>query len=125
MRTPQRRVWLAVMITACIALSGCPSGCDQISKILNPTGTSVQSVTVSPTLAQVTVGQSMQFTATVLPTGVADRSVTWTVTPTGTATIDTNGIFSALTAGQAVVTATSVSTPVHIAQAAVTIVAPQ
>jgi uncharacterized protein YjdB len=120
-----RRLKLAVLVGACMLAAGCPTGCDEISKLVNPTGTSVQTVTVAPALAQLTVGQTMQFTATVLPTGVSDRSVTWTVAPAGIATIDANGILTALTAGQAVVTATTVATPVHTAQAAATIVAAQ
>jgi uncharacterized protein YjdB len=116
-----RRVWLAVLSVACVCAAGCPTGCDQITKLLNPTGTSVQSVAVAPSLAQLTVGQTQKFVATVLPTGVSDRSVVWTVTPGNMATIDANGNMTALAAGQAVVTATSVATPVHTAEAAVTI----
>jgi len=119
-----RYVRLALLGAACVATAGCPSGCDEITKILNPTGTSVQSVTVTPLLAQVAVGQTAQFTATVLPTGVSDRSVTWSVTPAAVAKIDANGMLTALTAGQAVITATSVATPVHTADAAATIVTP-
>ncbi len=118
-----RKLRLAFVLIAAVAASGCPNGCDQISKILNPTGTSVQSVTVSPLSAQVTVGGSVQFTATVLPTGVSDRSVTWAVSPTGLATIDNNGVLTGVSAGEAVVTATTVASPVHTAQAIATVVA--
>ena len=121
----RRRVWLALIGAACVAASGCPSGCDEISKLINPTGTSVQSVTVSPLAAQVAVGATVQFTATVLPTGVSDRSVTWAVAPVGLATIDNNGVLTGTSAGQVVVTATTVANPVHTAQATATIVAPQ
>ena len=109
---------------ACLATAGCPSGCDEISKLVNPTGTSVQSVTVSPLSAQVAVGGTAQFTATVLPTGVSDRSVTWAVAPTGLATIDNNGVLTGVSAGQVIVTATTVANPIHTAQAAATVVAP-
>jgi uncharacterized protein YjdB len=117
MRTIPRNVWIACLLLICLVSAGCPSGCSDISKILNPTGTSVQSVTVIPFSVQVLVGQTAQFTATVLPTGVSDRSVTWSVTPAALATIDANGILTAVAPGQAVVTATSVATPVHTAQA--------
>ncbi len=120
-----RRLKLAALVGACLLAAGCPTGCDEISKLVNPTGSSVQSVTVSPTLTTVTVGQSLQFSATVLPTGVSDRSVTLSVTPAGLATIDANGVLTAIAVGQATVTASSVATPVHSAQAAATIVAPQ
>jgi len=124
MRTLQQRLWLGVLGVACLATAGCPSGCDEISKLVNPTGTSVQSVTVSPLSAQVAVGGTAQFTATVLPTGVSDRSVTWAVAPTGLATIDNNGVLTGVSAGQVIVTATTVANPIHTAQAAATVVAP-
>ena len=120
MRTTPRSVWLAVLCIACVTTAGCP-GCSDITRILNPTGTSVQSVTVAPQLVQITVGATQQFTATVLPTGVPDRSVTWSVSPSGLATIDTKGLLTAVAAGQAVVSATSVATPVHVAEAAANI----
>lgn len=120
-----RRIWIAVLVAACLTAAGCPSGCDAAKKLVNPTGTSVQSVTVTPLAAQLTVGQTVQFTATVQPSGVPDKSVTWSVAPTNIATIDTKGLLTALAPGQAVVTATSVATPVHTAQAAANISAGQ
>jgi uncharacterized protein YjdB len=120
----RHRLWFVVIGAACLATAGCPSGCDEISKILNPTGTSVQSVTVTPQSAQLTVGQTQQFTATVLPTGVSDRSVTWSVSPAALAKIDANGVMTAMAAGQAVVTATTVASPVHTAESAASISAP-
>lgn len=120
-----RNIRIVVLILACVVTAGCPSGCDQVSKILNPTGTSVQSVTVSPLAAQVAVGSTVQFTATVLPTGVSDRSVTWAVSPAGLATIDNNGVLTGVATGQVVVTATTVANPVHTAQATATVVARQ
>src|SRR5436190_704095 len=125
MRTMPPRTWLAILGVASLSAAGCPSACDAGKQILNPTGTSVQSVTVTPLAAQLTVGQTQQFTAVVLPTGVSDRSVTWSVAPASLATIDSNGVLTALAVGQAVVTATSVATPVHTAQAAANITAPQ
>jgi uncharacterized protein YjdB len=108
---------------ACLAAAGCPSGCDQISKIINPTGTSVRSVTVDPLSASVAVGQTKQFTATVQPDGVPDKSVTWSVAPGEVATIDSKGLLTGVSAGQAVVTATTVASPVHTAQSAVVVTA--
>ena len=118
-----RKLKLGLLVAACVATAGCPSGCDQVTKLLNPTGTSVQSVTVSPLSAQVAVGGAVQFTATVLPTGVSDRSVTWAVSPTGLATIDNNGVMTGVAAGTVVVTATTVANPIHTAQATATVVA--
>lgn len=118
-----RRLWLSVLVVACLAAAGCPSGCDAAKKLVNPTGTSVESVTVTPLAAQLIVGQTQQFTATVAPSGVPDKSVTWSVAPAAVATIDTKGVLTALAPGQAIVTATSVGTPVHTAQAVANITA--
>jgi uncharacterized protein YjdB len=117
MRT--RSVSVVVFLFVCVCAAGCPSGCDTAKQLLKPT--SVESVSVTPLAAQVTVGRTVQFTAVVLPTGVSDRSVTWSVAPAGLATIDASGVLTALAPGQAVVTATSVATPVHTAQAAASI----
>lgn len=126
MFTIPRNVRILVLLLIAVASAGCPSGCDVAKKLVNPTGTSVESVTVTPLAAQLTVGQTQQFTATVAPSGVPDKSVTWSVAPAGLATIDSNGVLTAQAPGQAVVTATSVGTPVHTAQAAANIsAAPQ
>src|SRR5262249_18715406 len=115
-----RRIRLGILLGACLIPAACPGGCDA-SKLLNPTG--VHSVTVAPALVQLTVDQTQQFTATVLPNSVSDKSVTWSVAPSGTATIDGKGMLKALAPGQAVVTATTVATPTHTGQAAVNITA--
>ena len=118
-----RRAWLPLVIAACLAAAGCPSGCDAAKKLVTPTGTSVESVTITPLAAQLIVGQTVQFTASVQPSGVPDKSVTWSVAPTNIASIDSKGVLTALAPGQAVVTATSVATPVHSAQSVATVTA--
>jgi len=119
MNTFVRRAWLGALAIACLATAGCPS-CDA-SKLLNPTG--VQSVAIAPQLVQLTVGQTQQFTATVKPDR-SDQAVTWSVTPASMATIDGKGLLTAVAPGQAVVSAATTATPVHSAEAAVSIVAP-
>src|SRR6185312_8239336 len=96
-----RKLGLAVLLLAGLAAGGC--NLSSLSKILNPTGTSVQSVTVAPDSAQVAVGGTIQFTALVLPTGVPNRAVTWSVSPTTAGTIDANGVLTAAAPGPAVV----------------------
>ena len=125
MRTTPRHARLALILATSLTAACALSGCSDFTKILNPTGTSVQSVTVAPVTTQVVVGGTVQFTALVLPSGVPDKSVTWSVAPSGLARIDPNGVLTAIAPGQAVITATSVATPVHTAEAAVTIVAAQ
>lgn len=74
------------------------------------------SVSILPTTATVTVGQTQSFTATV--TG-GTKGVTWTSTSVGT--IDANGLFTAVSAGTGTVTATSVDDPTKSATAQVTV----
>jgi uncharacterized protein YjdB len=114
MRTIRR----SVLVAACLFAAGCPGGCDP-GKLLDIQG--VQSVSVAPTLSQLTVGQTQQYTATVKPDRFSDDGVTWSVAPSGMATIDGKGMLTALAPGQAVVKVTTVASPVHAAEAAVTI----
>ena len=74
------------------------------------------SVSVSPTTASVTTGQTQAFTATV--TG-STQGVTWSSTSVGT--IDQNGVFTAVSAGTGTVTATSVEDTTKKATAQVTV----
>ena len=71
----------------------------------------VSSVTVSPSTATVSQGQSVKFTATVATTGFANKAVTWSVRGTG-ATINESGVLTIATTASAgasfTVTATSV-----------------
>jgi uncharacterized protein YjdB len=117
-RSNWRRIRFALLATACVTASGCPNACDVTKELIAPTN---MTVTVAPAQAQLTVGQTQQFTATVLPESVSNRSVTWSVTPAGTATIDAAGLLTALAPGQAVVTATTAATPSRSAQAAANI----
>jgi uncharacterized protein YjdB len=74
------------------------------------------SVSLSPTTATVTVGQTQSFAATV--TG-STKGVTWSATSVGT--IDQNGLFTAVSAGTGTVTATSVEDTTVSARAQVTV----
>lgn len=70
-------------------------------------------LTVSPTLAVVTAGQSQQFNPTVIGTG--NTAVNWTLSPAGVGAIDATGLYTApalIPARQTVtVTATSQADP--------------
>jgi hypothetical protein len=74
------------------------------------------SVSLSPTTATVTAGQTQTFAATV--TG-STKGVTWSSTSVGT--IDQNGVFTAVSAGSGTVTATSVEDTTKSATAQVTV----
>lgn|SRR5262245_54021639 len=109
-----------VLVLACLFAAGCPGGCDP-SKLLDIQG--VQSVSIAPSSVSLTVGQTQQYSATVKPDRFFDDGVTWSVTPAGVASIDAKGFLTAMAPGQAVVKVTTVATPVHSAEAAVSIVA--
>lgn len=74
------------------------------------------SVSISPTTATVSTGQTQTFTATV--TG-STQGVTWSSTSAGT--IDQNGLFTAVSAGTGTVTATSKEDTSKSATAQVTV----
>src|SRR5579864_3851813 len=74
------------------------------------------SVSVSPTTATVTAGQTQSFTATVAG---STKGVTWTSTSVGT--VDQNGLFTAVSAGTGTVTATSAEDTTKSATAQVTV----
>ena len=73
-------------------------------------------VTVNPILAEsialdkteltLTIGASEKLTATVLPEDVTDKTVTWSTSDAAIATVDTEGNVSAVSVGEAVITAT-------------------
>jgi len=65
------------------------------------------SVSLSDTIAQLTPGQTMQLTATVLPDSATVRTVTWSSSDEAVATVDAAGLVNALAAGTATITATT------------------
>ena len=74
----------------------------------------VSSVTVSPSTANVSAGQTLKLSATVVTTGFANKSVAWSVDSTSAnagVTIDSTGLLyvpSTVTSGEITVTATSI-----------------
>ena len=66
----------------------------------------VTSVTLSPTMLSMTVGEEKTLTATVLPENAADKTVTWSSSAPSVATV-TNGAVIALKAGTAAITVTT------------------
>ncbi|MCD8001778.1 MAG: S-layer homology domain-containing protein, partial [Oscillospiraceae bacterium] len=66
----------------------------------------VTSVTLDQTAAELTVGDTLTLTATVLPKNATDPTVTWKSGKASVATVDENGVVTALKAGTAVITAT-------------------
>lgn len=68
----------------------------------------VSSVTVTPTTASIAVGATRQLTATVAPTDATNKAVTWSSSDVTKATVSSTGLVTAVAAGTANISATSV-----------------
>ena len=69
----------------------------------------VSSVTITePATTSLAVGYSEQLTATVLPANATDKSLTWSSSDANVVEVDQTGKITALSAGNATITATSV-----------------
>ncbi|MES2731005.1 MAG: PA14 domain-containing protein, partial [Bacteroidota bacterium] len=67
----------------------------------------VTGVTISPTTANLLVGQTQQLTATVAPANATNKTVSWTSSNAAIATVNTSGLVTALAAGTATITVTT------------------
>ena len=56
---------------------------------------------------QLTTGAALQLEAIITPTNATNQDVVWSTSHNAVATVDTNGLVSALTAGEAIITATT------------------
>lgn len=65
----------------------------------------VQSITVSPESAELSEGDHLRLSATVLPADAADKSFVWSSTDNSVAMVDANGEVAALKAGSVVIKA--------------------
>ncbi|WP_104991279.1 Ig-like domain-containing protein [Deinococcus sp. NW-56] len=84
----------------------------------------VTGVTLSPTELSLTTGGSQVVTAAVQGTGTFNPAVTWSSSQAGVASVDAAGRVTAVTPGQATITATSVGDPSRRASLTVTVSAP-
>lgn len=66
-------------------------------------------ITLDKTQLSFTVGESFTLTATVTPDNATDKTVTWTTSDANIATVDENGNVTAVGAGTATITATTVN----------------
>lgn len=67
----------------------------------------VTGVTVTPTTASLVAGNTQQLTATVLPANATNKNVAWSTSNATVATVNSSGLISALTAGTAIITVTT------------------
>lgn len=66
------------------------------------------SIELNQSNAEIAKGETVQLTATVLPEDATDKSVTWATSDEAVATVDDNGLVTAVGAGTASITATTV-----------------
>lgn len=92
-----------VTITASVACSQTVTADATVTVVKTP----VVTVAVTTAVDEVTVGGTLQATADVQPEGATNKTVTWSVDNESLATIDENGLISAVSAGEVVVTATA------------------
>ena len=67
----------------------------------------VSSVSLSQTTVEMLIGETVQLTATILPSNASDKSVTWTSSKQSVAAISNNGLITAIAEGQSTITASS------------------
>lgn len=80
------------------------NACVVTAAVIVPTG-----VTVNPTTASISIGGTRQITATVAPTNSTNKSVTWSTSAPAVATVSATGLITAVAAGSATITCTTVS----------------
>lgn len=66
------------------------------------------SVSVSPTTTSIDAGSTVQLTETVLPSNATNKSVTWSSSNTSVATVNSSGLVTGISAGNATITVTTV-----------------
>ncbi|WP_010177618.1 Ig-like domain-containing protein [Aquimarina agarilytica] len=83
---------------------------DTIEITVNPavvTIVDVTAVNVTTTSNSITVGQTTQVTANVVPANATNKAINWSSNNTSVATVDTNGLVLAVAEGSAIITATT------------------
>ncbi len=71
----------------------------------------VNEILISPVETSFDVGETVNFNAQVLPANATNKSIVWSSSDTSIASINANGVATILKAGDATITATSVSNP--------------
>ncbi len=66
-----------------------------------------EEIVINNSKESISVDETLQLTATVLPNGTYDQEIIWSVAPSNLATISSSGLLTALSGGEVTVTATS------------------
>jgi uncharacterized protein YjdB len=72
-----------------------------------PETVSVTGITTTPSTASIAVGSTLQVTATVLPSNATNKTVVWSTSDQEVATVSASGLVSAISPGEAIITATT------------------
>lgn len=91
-----------------------------ITRLVSPTA--VTGVTVTPATASIAIAENEQLTAAVAPVG-ASQAVTWSSATPSVATVNSSGLVTGVSAGSAVITATSVADGTKTDTATITVTA--
>ena len=92
-----KRICLFLISSLAIVLS-----CEKV-----PEEVAVSSISLGQTTAEMLIGETVQLTATILPSNATDKSVTWASSKQSVATISNNGLITAIAEGQSTITASS------------------
>lgn len=103
------------------ATSGSVSATCEVTVVSTP----AESISLDRESAQLKVGESIAFEATVLPGDATDKSVVWSTSDEAVATVDGNGNVTAIDVGEAIITATTTDGSGISASCHVTVLAPE
>ena len=67
----------------------------------------VESVTINPQLADLVIGETLQLSATVLPSDASDKTVSWASSKQSVATVSNTGLVTAIAEGVSTITASA------------------
>ena len=84
----------------------------------------VTDITLSETEKELTEGETFTLTATVNPADATNPAIEWSSSDVAVATVDENGVVTAVSEGEATVTATSVADPTKTASCKVVVKKP-
>jgi len=87
------------------------------------TAIAVSGISVSPSSASLTVGDTQQLTATISPSNATNKNVNWASDTTSVATVSSSGLVTAIAAGTATITVTSAADSSKKATCTVTVTA--
>ena len=82
------------------------------------------SISLNKTSAEINTGGTLQLTATVLPSNATNKTVTWSTSNSTVATVNSNGLVTAKSPGNATITATTTDGSNLSASCAVNVVVP-